>query len=117
MRLRGDMASMAGFREASGHRLFGGDKGIGSPSAPINRRDKNVRTWFMTCARLFIYFIDALSVRSAVKKALRSNADLVIFDRYIYDELANLTLGNPANRIYVQLIMKLVPKPGISYIL
>ena len=71
----------------------------------------------MTCARLFIYFIDALSVRSAVKKALRSNADLVIFDRYIYDELANLTLGNPANRIYVQLIMKLVPKPGISYIL
>jgi thymidylate kinase len=112
-----DIASMTRFREASGHRLFGGDKGIGSPSAPINRRDKNVRTWFMTCARLFIYFIDALSVRSAVKKALRSNADLVIFDRYIYDELANLTLGNPANRIYVQLIMKLVPKPGISYIL
>jgi thymidylate kinase len=112
-----DIASMTRIREASGHRLFGGDKGIGSPSAPINRRDKNVRSWYMTGVRLFIYFIDALSVRNAVKKALRSNVDLVIFDRYIYDELANLTLGNRANRMYIRLIMKLVPKPGISYIL
>jgi thymidylate kinase len=112
-----DIARMTAIRETSGHKLFGGDKGIGSPSAPINRRDKNVRSWVMTCVRLFIYFIDALSVRHTVKKALRSSADLVIFDRYIYDELANLTLRNPTTRLYVRLIMKLVPKPDISYIL
>jgi len=112
-----EIARMTAIREASGHKLFGGDKGIGSPSAPINRRDKNVTSWFMTCVRLFIYFIDALSVRHAVKKALRSSADLVVFDRYIYDELANLTLRNPTTRLYVRLIMKLVPKPDISYIL
>lgn len=112
-----DIATMTAIREASGHKLFGGDKGIGSPSAPINRRDKNVRSWFMTGIRLFIYFIDALSVRRAVRNALRSGADLVIFDRYIYDELANLTLRNPATRFYVRLIMKLVPRPDISYIL
>jgi thymidylate kinase len=112
-----DIASLTRIREESSHRIFGGDKGIGSPSAPINRRDKNVRSWFMTSVRLFVYFVDALSVRNAVNMALRSSADLVIFDRYIYDELANLTLRNPATRLYVRLIMKLVPRPDISYIL
>jgi thymidylate kinase len=112
-----DIARLTGLREATGHRVFKGDKGIGTPSAPINRRDKNVRSWFMTGVRLFLYFLDAVSVRFAVERALNSEADLVIFDRYIYDELANLTLRNPVIRAYVRLIMSLVPKPDISYLL
>ena len=71
----------------------------------------------MTVVRLFLYFIDAISVRFAVEKALRSGVDLVIFDRYIYDELANLNLRNRAIQVYCLLIMKLVPKPAISYLL
>jgi thymidylate kinase len=71
----------------------------------------------MTGVRLFLYFFDAIAVRLAVGRAIRSGADLVIFDRYIYDELANLTLSNPAIRVYVSMIMKIVPKPDISYLL
>src|SRR6202453_3163784 len=112
-----DVATLIGTREAAGHTIFKGDKGIGSPSAPINRRDKNVRSWPMTVVRLFIYSIDALSVRAEVKKALRSEADLIIFDRYIYDELANLTLRNPVIRAYVRLIARFVPKPQVVYLL
>jgi thymidylate kinase len=112
-----DIAKLTNLREATGHKIFKGDKGIGSPSAPINRRDKNVRSWPMTMVRLFIYFIDALSVRSEVKKALSSEDDLIIFDRYIYDELANLTLRNPVIRAYVRLIARFVPKPQIAYLL
>ncbi len=112
-----DIARLTQLRETTGHKVFKGDRGIGSPSAPINRRDKNVRSWPMTCVRLFIYFVDALSVRSTVKKALRSGADLVIFDRYMYDELANLSLGNPLIRAYVRFIMSFVPRPDISYLL
>jgi len=112
-----DIARLTKLREATGHRIFKGDTGVGSASAPINRRDKNVRSWFMTGVRLFLYFLDAISVRFAVERALRSEADLVIFDRYIYDELANLPLRNPAIRAYVWLIMNLVPKPDISYLL
>jgi thymidylate kinase len=41
----------------------------------------------------------------------------VIFDRYTYDEMANLTLRSPAIQAYVKLIMMLVPKPHISYLL
>ena len=112
-----DIARLTRLRENTGHVIFKGDKGIGSPAAPINRRDKNVQSWPMTAVRLFIYFLDAFSTRSAVKKALRSGADLVIFDRYIYDELANLNLRNPAIPAYIWLMMKIVPRPHISYLL
>jgi thymidylate kinase len=117
LRFWDDIAMLTGLREEAGHRIFQGDKGIGHPSAPINRRDKNVKSWPMTWIRLFVYFVDAISLRFAVGKALRSDADLVIFDRYIYDELANLSLRNPAIRAYVRVIMKFVPIPDISYLL
>jgi thymidylate kinase len=112
-----DVARLTKFRESAGHTLFKGDNGIGTPASPINRRDKNVKSSLMTGVRLVLYFIDALSLRAAVRKALRSDADLVIFDRYTYDELANLPLRNPAIRMYIRLIDKIVPKPRISYCL
>jgi thymidylate kinase len=112
-----DIARFTRTREESGHRLFKGDRGIGTPALPISRRDKNVKSFLMTWVRLLLYFVDALSLRVAVQKALRSDFDLVIFDRYIYDELANLPIRNPAIRAYVRAINGLVPKPHISYIL
>lgn len=112
-----DVSRLKGIRETSGHKIFKGDKGIGSPEKPINRRDKNVRSWPMTCVRLFLYSVDAVSTRLAAGRALASGAGFVIFDRYIYDELANLNLSNPLMRGFVRLLMKLVPRPDVSYIL
>ncbi len=112
-----DVARLTRIRATAGHTIFGGDEGVGTISAPINRRDKNVKSWLMTGVRLFLYFIDAFSARFVVKRALRSDADLVICDRYTYDELANLTLRNPVIRGYMWLIMKIVPRPNISYLL
>jgi thymidylate kinase len=112
-----DVARLKGIRETSGHKLFKGEKGVGTPEAPVNRRDKNVRSWPMTLVRYFLYSVDAVSLRLVVKKALRSDADFIIFDRYAYDELANLTLSNPIARAYVRLIMMIVPKPDVSYLL
>jgi len=54
-----DIARLTHLRESTGHRVFKGDKGVGTPAVPVNRRDKNVRSWFMTLVRLLIYFIDA----------------------------------------------------------
>ncbi len=112
-----NIARLVGFRETAGHRIFKGEKGIGTPAAPVNRRDKNVQSWFMTLVRLCLYLMDAISTRHVVKKILHSGADLVIFDRYIYDELANLPLHNPAIKAYVRLLMKLIPRPHVSYLL
>jgi thymidylate kinase len=112
-----DIARLKGIRETTGHAVFRGDKGVGSPSTPIERRDKNVQSWPMTGVRLFLYSVDAFSTRLAVRKALRSGADFVIFDRYIYDELANLNLRNRAMRWFARLISKIVPHPHVSYLL
>ncbi len=112
-----DVARLKWIRERAGHSIFKGDKGVGSPSAPINRRDKNVRSWPMTVVRVILYLIDAISTWLAVKKASRADSELVIFDRYIYDELANLSFSNPLLRAYAWLILKLIPSPDISYLL
>lgn len=112
-----DVARLKGIRETSGHKVFKGDRGVGSPSAPIERRDKNVQSPLMTCVRLFLYFVDAISTRLMVGRMLRSGFDLVIFDRYTYDELANLNLRNPLIHAYASLLMMFVPRPHISYLL
>ncbi len=112
-----DVASFTRMREAAGHKIFKGDKGVGTPAAPINRRDKNVRSWMMTLIRLGIYFVDAVSLRIVLDQALHSDADFIICDRYIYDELVNLTLHNSAVRVYARFIMRIAPRPHISYLL
>jgi thymidylate kinase len=50
-------------------------------------------------------------------KARRTDADIVIFDRYHYDELANLGLSSRITRAYARLLLWLVPKPDISFLL
>jgi thymidylate kinase len=112
-----DIARLTNVREGTGHRVFKGEKGIGSPERPINRRDKNVRGFPMTCIRMFLYFVDAWSTRKAFKRAMRGDVELVIFDRYTFDELANMNLQNAVVRGYVRFIMALVPRPDISFLL
>ncbi len=112
-----DAACLKSVREGAGHRIFGGDQGVGSPEKPIERRDKNVRSPLMTLVRLGLYCLDALSLRAAARCALLSGIDVVIFDRYIFDELANLDLRNPAVRLYVRAIARLVPRPQLAIIL
>lgn len=112
-----DVAALTRFREQAGHKVFKGEKGIGTPEAPVNRRDKNVRGWPMTFLRLFLYLLDAFSLRGVFGKALRGDADVIIFDRYTYDELANLELNHPLMRFYARILLSIVPRPDISFVL
>jgi len=104
-------------REFSGHTLFKGEKGVGSPTKPVNRRDKNVRSWYMTVVRFGLYFVDAISLCRTVAKQRRSGADVIIFDRYLHDQLANLNLNRGIERIYARLFLAMTPKPDIAYLL
>ena len=112
-----DVARLTRIRELSGHTLFRGDKGVGTPDRPVNRQDKNVQSWYMTPVRYCLYFVDAVSLRRVVAKTRKADADVIIFDRYFYDELANLSVRNPITRAYVRLLLGLALKPDISYLL
>lgn len=112
-----DVARLTQIRQKSGHTLFKGDLGVGTPENPVNRQDKNVRAWYMTVVRFFLYFVDAISLRMMMKKILNSDADVIIFDRYLYDELANLPSQNRITRAYARLLIRFTPRPDVSYLL
>lgn len=112
-----DVAALKNIREGAGHRIFKGDKGVGSPDAPLERRDKNIRSPLMSLVRPVLYLLDALSLRFVARRALRSGADVVIFDRYLYDEFANLDLTSAAVRLYTRVLRKLAPAPDIAFVL
>lgn len=112
-----DVVAFSKFRERVSLRAFKGDAGIGSPDRPIIRRDKNVSTWYTTFFRLFLYMFDAVSLSIAVSRGAESDADFVIFDRYIYDELANLPMKNVAVRLYVRALLRFIPRPDVALFL
>lgn len=105
------------YREGFVHKVYKSEKGIGAPGKPVERRDKNVRKWYLSIARHFLYFIDAVHLCQVVAKAKRGNIDVLIMDRYIYDELANLPLGNPLSRLFVRAMHTMVPRPDVAYLL
>jgi thymidylate kinase len=111
-----DIVVLGGFRELISHKAFGGDEGVGSPEKPISRRDKNVTSTHVVGARLFLYFLDAVNLRLFCLKLRKTEADVMIFDRYIYDELANLPLDHWFARWYVRLILNIVPQPDMAYL-
>lgn len=105
------------YREAFVHKAYKSEKGIGAPDKPVNRQDKNVRRWYLSIARHGLYLLDAIHLRMVVRRARRSGADVIIIDRYIYDELANLPLGNKLTQMFIRFVQWLVPTPDIAYLL
>jgi thymidylate kinase len=112
-----DVVVLPKLREFMSHAAFKGDQGIGSPERPLQRRDKNVTSWPVSITRFGLYFLDAINLCRVSVKARKSGSDVVIFDRYIYDELANLPLKGPLTRSFVSLLLKFVPKPDIAYLI
>jgi thymidylate kinase len=52
-----------------------------------------------------------------VAQAKKSGVNVIILDRYIYDELSNLNLSNPLSRAFVKFVHGFVPRPDIAYLL
>lgn len=113
-----DIASFRRLRESLGHALFRGEKGIGAPGKPVRRRDKDVRSWYMLPVRMGLCFFDTLNLALSVSRIQNSlDADAVIFDRYVYDQFANLELRSRPIRGYLAFLLKVVPRPDIAFLL
>lgn len=112
-----DIVVMTRYREGFVHKVYGSEKGVGAPNKPVKRRDKNVRAWYLTIARYALYLMDAIHLRTTLKRALKSGHNVVIVDRYIYDELANLPLERPMTLAFLRLIQEIAPLPDIAYLL
>ena len=112
-----DVVVLSRFREGFVHKVYGSEKGIGAPGKPVNRRDKNVRKWYLSIVRHGLYLLDSLHLVRVIARARRSGSHVIVMDRYIYDELANLPLSNALTRFFIRLVAAFVPKPDVAYVL
>jgi len=112
-----DVVVLPGFREHMSLSVFKGDRGVGMPDKPIVRRDKNVTSWYVVAFRLLSYLLDVCGLNVVVSRASAAEADVLIFDRYIYDELANLPMKSRWARSYIRLLLTLTPKPDLALLL
>jgi thymidylate kinase len=112
-----DVVVGARFREGYVHHVLHSERGVGSPERPVARRDKNVRAVYLTALRHLLYFVDAMHLRMVVARARRGRACVIIFDRYLYDELANLPLESSFSAAWARWLARLAPRPEIAFLL
>lgn len=112
-----DVVVFSRFRAGVTHKVFKSEKGVGAPGKPVQRRDKNVRAWYLSLLRSALYLLDALQLRRVVARARNSGAAVIIFDRYLYDELANLPLQKRLARWFLRFASALAPRPNLSYVI
>jgi thymidylate kinase len=91
------------------------DGSVGSPDRPAARRDKNLQIWPLFVGRSFLHVLDVINLRRVVKKQ-RSQAGVIIFDRYIYDQLAALPMERWWARGFARLLLQIAPKADLSYV-
>jgi thymidylate kinase len=112
-----NVVAFSSMRAGFSKRVLQSDGQIGSPEKPANRNDKNAKKWYLTLGRHMLYFFDAMKLRQVTSRVLSADADVVIFDRYLYDQLATLPLQRSFTRSYANFLLKLVPKPNVAFVI
>ena len=112
-----DVVVLARYREGFVHKVFRSERGIGAPGKPVNRRDKNIRGWHVNLARHALYLLDAINLRRVIGRAKAAGAGVIIMDRYIHDELANLPLESAFTRGFVRFTAAIAPRPDVALVL
>lgn len=112
-----NVVAFSGLRAGFSHKFLHSEGGVGAPNKPVQRNDKNTQTWSLNLSRAVLYFFDALNLRRVFNKIRKSNPQVIVFDRFIYDQLATLPLHTAWARAYVRIILKIAPKPDVAYLL
>ena len=111
------VVAFSSHRAGFSHKFLKSEGGIGAPGKPVSRNDKNNRAWYLTLSRYGLYLLDALNLRRVIAGARRRGPNVIVCDRYIYDQLATLPLDSWFGRAYVRIILSLVPRPDVAYLL
>jgi thymidylate kinase len=106
-----------GLRSGFSRVVLQSDGSVGTPDRPANRNDKNAQSWPLLLGRAALYLFDVINLRSIVAEATSRDGGVVIFDRYIYDQLAAMPMDSWLARSYAKILLKLSPRPDLSYVL
>jgi thymidylate kinase len=118
IRFWNDVATLRRLREALALALFKGEQGVGAPDRPVRRKDKNVQSWYMLPVRIVLCSLDSVALALLLARLRkRTDTDVIILDRYLYDQLANLDANSRLLRAYFRLLLGLVPRPDVAFLL
>lgn len=104
-------------RAGFSRRVLQSDGNIGTPEHPANRHDKNTQNVLLLVGRSILHLFDVINLRRIVRKVMSEKAGVVIFDRYIYDQLAALPMQSMWARTLARILLRVAPKPDLSYVL
>jgi thymidylate kinase len=113
-----NVAVLSSMRSGFSRRVLQSDGNVGSPDKPANRNDKNT-SWFpLLVGRSLLHLLDVSRLRQIVRRERVTGADgVIIFDRYIYDQLAALPMRHWMARAYARIVLALAPHTDVSFLL
>jgi thymidylate kinase len=112
-----DVALFRSARSNFSRAVLRSDPADGTPGRPVQRKDKNEQTGPLLLGRSILYVLDLISLRRTVRKARVEIGGVIIFDRYIYDQLAALPMRHWLTRAYARVLLRFTPKPDLGYVL
>jgi thymidylate kinase len=83
----------------------------------VPRNNKHVRKWYLTAARWGFYVLDVARLHRLLASQRVRDSDVIIFDRYVYDQIANIYSRSIAARIYGKILLKQTPLPDLALLL
>lgn len=98
---------------------FSSSAGRGSYAAAVGtgKNNKHIRTWYLSAARSALYALDVARLRYLSRRLHTRDYDVVIFDRYIYDQLATLYSRHALSQVYTRFLLRLAPRPDLAFVL
>jgi len=113
-----DVAVWPGVRARAGHGSEASTHANPLEDSPFTpRNNKHIRKWYLSTARAGLYLLDVARLRRLLASQPAKGSDVVIFDRYIYDQIANLYSQSFAARGYAKILLKRAPAPDLAFIL
>lgn len=83
----------------------------------VPKNNKHIRKWYLSAARAGFYTLDVARLRRLLASPHVKEYDVVIFDRYIYDQIANIYSKSSLARIYAKILLQQTPVPNLAFII
>ena len=83
----------------------------------LPKNNKHIRKWYLTAARSGLYVLDVLRLRRLLASKPLIDFDVVIFDRYVYDQIANIDSQSSVARTYGKMVLRRAPVPDLAFVI
>jgi thymidylate kinase len=112
-----DIAVWSKIRAGVGQQALGDRKADwADPGSFVPKNNKHIRKWYLSAVRAAFYLLDVARLRGLLASRLIEDSDVVILDRYIYDQIANIYSQSLAARVYARILTKMAPTPDLAFI-